>query len=120
MFMLTNCDFISHAISDFLSYDEWVFLAANLAAFDHLGGREAFHTISKADSRYVFDDTEKKYNDVLGKLSPTTCSRISEYWRCPYLGSNGQCNKFRYYNRGARAPAALPFIYDIANERAEL
>lgn len=120
MFMLTNCDFMTHAIFDFLSYDEWVFLAANLAAFDHLGGLDAFHKLSRVDPRYNQDAAEKKYNDILGKLSPTTCSRISEYWRCPQLGSDGQCNKFRYYRRGARAPAALPFIHSIANEGTAL
>jgi hypothetical protein len=120
MFMLENCEFIWHAVSDFLSYDEWVFLAANLAAFDHLGGREAFHKISNVDSRYNYEITDKKYDDILGRLSPTTCSRISEYWQCPSLGLDGQCNKFRYYRRGARAPAALPFIYEIANEGIEL
>lgn len=115
-FMIEHCEFMSHALYDFLNYDEWVFLAANLAAFDHLGGKDAFHKISKVDPRYDPDATERKYNDILGKLKPTTCSRISEYWRCPSLGSNGQCDKFRYYRRGARAPAALPIIAEIANE----
>lgn len=113
-FMIENCEFMFHAASGALEYDEWVFLCANLAAYDNMGGRSAFHQLSKPDPRYDHEIAEKKYDNIVGKLQPTTCSRISEYWPCPFLGPDGQCDKVRLNGRGARSPAALPHMHEIA------
>lgn len=109
--MVESCDFFQHAYNNYLSYDEWVSLAANLAPFDTQGGRRIFHSLSKHDERYDYDIADKKYSNIASSLRPTTCMRIADHWRCPHLGSDGQCEKFRTpAGRGPKSPAAVPFF----------
>jgi hypothetical protein len=116
--MVANCRFFRYALESSLSYFEWLALAANLAPYDHCGGRETFHRISEADNsvdkrghpRYCEDDCEQKFQDVVSHMQPITCQKIAEEgWQCLYLGGDNQCNKFRRLDgRGPRAPAAVP------------
>lgn len=111
--MVKNCDFFKHAYGSRLSYDEWIALAANLAAFDDQGGRDIFHSISKIDDRYDEVAAEQKYQNIYRSLRPTRCVRIADSWRCSYLGGDGQCNKFRSRSgRGPKSPAAVPWFLD--------
>lgn len=115
--MVAHCAFFHYAAERSLSYFEWLALATNLAPFDHCGGRETFHEISQSDTaldarghpRYEWRNCEQKFEDVVHRLSPITCSKIAkEGWQCPYLGHDGQCNKFRLRNgRGPKAPVAV-------------
>ena len=115
-FVLENCNFMRSVLSGTLPYSIWVALASVLAIFDSVGGREEFHRISSFDgsvnsrgkSRYDADKTEEKYDNILSTYrSPNTCEYIAaEGWKCPHLGGDGICLKFRFRDgRGARTPA---------------
>lgn len=115
-FVLENCNFMNRVLSGPLPYSIWVALASILAIFDSVGGREEFHRISSFDSgvnsrgksRYDVDKTEEKYDNILSTYrSPNTCEYIAaEGWKCPHLGEDGICMKFRLNDgRGAKTPA---------------
>jgi hypothetical protein len=122
--IIGGCEFIQYACESGLTYFEWIALAANLACYDPHGGRALFHKISACDKgRYNHETTEKKYENILRTMGgPITCERIaSEGWRCPMLGEDGVCNKFRNdFGRGPRAPASIPRFVgnDVADHAA--
>ena len=113
--MVEECEFMRYANQGRVEYFEWIALASNFAQFDAVGGRRFFHIASRDDERYDYEQTEKKYDNILRSFNaPITCRKIAqEGWSCPMLGSDGQCDKFRdAYGRGPRAPAAIPFFVE--------
>lgn len=118
-YIVNNCEFMHRASSGGLNYDEWFVLATVLTRYDGHGGRRFFHSLSSVDrDRYNSLQAEKKYDDILLKVNaPVTCETLASYgWRCPRLGSDGVCNKFRdNWGRGPRTPATIPvFVEDAA------
>jgi hypothetical protein len=118
-FIIENCEFIDYAMSTRLTYNEWWILATMLIRFDGIGGRRAWHIISGTDSRYNEAQAEKKYDDILSKVgNPVRCSTLSEYgWKCPELGKDGECNRFR--NSQGRGPRTPVTIFHFAGSRSK-
>jgi hypothetical protein len=119
-YILDNCEFVNYAIQGHLSYDAWLVLATNLARFDEHGGRQVFHNLSSHDPRYSFEQTDQKYNQVLGRLTPITCSWLAaNAWSCPELGADGKCKKFSNgWGNGPRAIAAIPYFVTLVESDA--
>ena len=115
-FIVHNCDFMDYCKSEYLSYNEWLFLASVLTRFDDCGGREVWHALSSLDSRYDENQADKKYDNVLLKIKkPSLCSTLSSYgWTCPSMGADGACNKFRNdWGRGPRTPATICHFVEL-------
>lgn len=109
MYMLNTCDFIQFAAEGNLSYDLWFALMTNMVRFDDVGGRNAFHCISSQDksvdrdgkARYDYMKANRQYDKLLesrktDKRGAIRCETLAKYgWKCPSLGSDGICDKFR-------------------------
>jgi hypothetical protein len=119
--VLRECELFNYARENpVLPYELWFAIAANLKQFEE-EGRRAFHEISSLDQskdyrgapRYNVEETNRKFDDALANVTIYTCSRIADnVWRCPELGEDGQCNKFRSRNgRGPKAPANIGFFF---------
>jgi len=115
-YMVAECEFMRYADAGSIGYFDWMALASNLAQFDGVGGRRFFHILSSRDgAKYSTVQAEKKYDNILRSFNaPVTCSTLAQDgWRCPIMGNDGQCNKFRdAAGRGPRAPAAIPFFVE--------
>lgn len=120
-FVIENCNFITSAASGTIPYQVWMSLASVFACFDKVGGRAAFHKISSMDpgvdshghSRYNPTLAEAKYDNILSTFkSPVTCEYLAQYgWKCPHLGDDTMCKKFRLGDgRGPRTPATVSFF----------
>jgi len=107
LYLLRQCEFFKKAMENPLRYEEWIALASNLAVFE--GGRQIFHKISALDKRYDRQQAEIKFQDIQTSFrSVVTCVRLADFgWRCSQLGDDGECEKFRRGERGAKAPAAV-------------
>lgn len=93
----TFCEFMKHMRDPRnQTYQLWVALATQLHRFGD-EGREAFHEMSRSDSRYQASDTEHKWRET-GSMSPVRCDTLVTWgYRCPHL-RGPRCN-------GAKAPA---------------
>jgi hypothetical protein len=119
--VLRECELFSYARENpVLPYELWFAIAANLKQFGE-EGRHAFHEVSALDQtkdyrgqpRYDVQETNRKFDDALENVTIYTCSRIADnVWRCPELGDDGQCNKFRNRRgRGPKAPANIGYFF---------
>lgn len=77
----------AHGINLTASYDDWTRIGLALA--NHFGepGREIFHELSQADSRYNPTECDKKYNSYLrGSSSATTCNLATIFYLAKQQG----------------------------------
>lgn len=95
-YMVKFCEFVRHMQQPGAqTYQLWVALATELHRFGE-DGRQAFHEISSADSRYNASDTDKKWEQTQG-MRPVRCDTLVTWgYRCPHLATP-RCN-------GAGAP----------------
>jgi hypothetical protein len=119
--VLRSCELFEHVRQNpVMPYEIWFAIAANLKKFGE-EGRTAYHEISSLDRstdsrgnpRYSIEETNKKFDDAVANVSIYTCSRLAEnIWKCPELGKDGQCNKFRNRRgRGPKAPASAVYFF---------
>lgn len=76
-----------HDINLTASYDDWTRIGLALA--NHFGesGRQIFHELSQADSRYNPTECDKKYNSYLrGSSSATTCNLATIFYLAKQQG----------------------------------
>jgi hypothetical protein len=125
-FMVENCNFIKSAASGTIPYSVWMSLASVFCCFDKVGGRGEFHRISSMDpgvdskghSRYDRAKADTKYDNILSTFkSPVRCVYLAQSgWKCPHLGDDDICQKFRFSDgRGPRTPATVHMFGRVRN-----
>lgn len=78
-----------HGVNLTASYDDWTRIGLALA--NHFGesGRQIFHDLSQADSRYNPAECDKKYNSYLrGSSSSTACTLATIFFLAKQQGVN--------------------------------
>lgn len=79
----------THGINLTASYDDWTRIGLALANYFGESGRQIFHDLSQADSRYNPTECDKKYNSYLrSSSSATTCNLATIFFLAKQQGIN--------------------------------